>query len=161
MFQQTRSLNLHEHYSLGLLDEEGVPVPRGAVASSPAQVRSVIDGYGKWNIYMADEFFCRKNHQYDQFDHSCISSFNSILFKLLIVHFWMKKGSKISHLALDLHVHCSSQKTLSTKTFKYILLMKHHTVPSSQCFSYNMIIFRHTLDQIWKFQPNKVWQTLC
>ena len=47
MFQQTRSLNLHEHYSLGLLDEEGVPVPRGAVASSPAQVRSVIDGYGK------------------------------------------------------------------------------------------------------------------
>lgn len=43
---QTRSLNLHEHYSLGLLDEEGVPVPRGAVASSPAQVRSVIDGYG-------------------------------------------------------------------------------------------------------------------
>ena len=32
-------------------------------------------------------FVVEKNHQYDQFDHSCISLFNSILFELLIVHF--------------------------------------------------------------------------
>jgi len=44
--QPRRSLNLHEHYSLGLLDEEGVPVPRGSVADSPQQVRSIIEGYG-------------------------------------------------------------------------------------------------------------------
>ena len=47
ILQPRRSLNLHEHYSLGLLDEEGVPVPRGAVADSPQKVRSVIEGYGK------------------------------------------------------------------------------------------------------------------
>ena len=44
--QPNRKLNLHEHYSLALLDQEGVAVPRGSVASSSEQVRSIIQGYG-------------------------------------------------------------------------------------------------------------------
>jgi len=39
-------LNLHEHYSLGLLKQEGVPVPKGAVARSPAEVKSVCEQFG-------------------------------------------------------------------------------------------------------------------
>lgn len=46
LVMSSRSLNLHEHYSLGLLEEEGVPVPRGSVASTSQQVRSIIEGYG-------------------------------------------------------------------------------------------------------------------
>lgn len=44
--QPKRFLNLHEHYSLGLLKQEGVPVPKGAVARTPAEVKSVCDEYG-------------------------------------------------------------------------------------------------------------------
>lgn len=44
--QPKRFLNLHEHYSLGLLKEEGVPVPKGAVARTPAEVKSVCEQYG-------------------------------------------------------------------------------------------------------------------
>jgi len=44
--QPKRFLNLHEHYSLGLLKQEGVPVPKGAVARSPAEVKSVCEQFG-------------------------------------------------------------------------------------------------------------------
>jgi len=44
--QPKRLLNLHEHYSLGLLKQEGVPVPKGAVARSPAEVKSVCEQFG-------------------------------------------------------------------------------------------------------------------
>lgn len=43
---QNRNLNLHEHYSLALLDQEGVGVPRGAVAKTPSEVKSIIEGFG-------------------------------------------------------------------------------------------------------------------
>jgi len=43
---QHRKLNLHEHYSLALLDQEGVGVPRGAVAKTPSEVKSIIEGFG-------------------------------------------------------------------------------------------------------------------
>lgn len=46
LYTPNRKLNLHEHYSLALLDEEGVAVPRGSVATSSEQVRSIIQGYG-------------------------------------------------------------------------------------------------------------------
>jgi succinyl-CoA synthetase beta subunit len=38
---QRRFLNVHEYISMDLMKEYGVPVPKGAVASTPAEAESI------------------------------------------------------------------------------------------------------------------------
>ncbi|KAJ1548511.1 hypothetical protein HK405_002896 [Cladochytrium tenue] len=43
---QTRNLSIHEHHSMGLLRDYGVKVPRGAVATTPAEAEAVAKSLG-------------------------------------------------------------------------------------------------------------------
>ena len=44
---QSRSLSLHEHYSMELMAKYGVAVPRGQVALTAAEAKSAADHFGK------------------------------------------------------------------------------------------------------------------
>lgn len=44
-----RHLSIHEHYSLELMGQYGVAVPRGQVAHSPLQAKNAAAGLGMQN----------------------------------------------------------------------------------------------------------------
>lgn len=44
--KNVRNLSIHEHQSMKLLSENGIPVPRGALASSPEEAYRIAQGFG-------------------------------------------------------------------------------------------------------------------